>query len=144
MRRRRACALLAGALLAAAAVVADRHGSPGGVLFSAAQLAPITIDYPEDGSIFPPEITAPTFLWRDASSSATRWRIEIAFGDGSAAIHAESPGERLRIGEIDQRTVAATNELPKLSPQQAAAWTWTPDAETWRAIKTRSSVARRR
>jgi len=140
MKRRRACVLLAGVLLAAAAVVADRLGPRGAVLFSAAQLAPITIDYPEEGSIFPPEITAPTFLWRDASRSATRWRIQIAFGNGAAAIHAESPGERLRIGAIDQRTVAATNELPKLSPQQAEAWAWTPDAETWRTIKARSSL----
>lgn len=28
--------------------------------------AAITVDYPENGSISPPEITAPTFLWRDA------------------------------------------------------------------------------
>ncbi len=118
------------------------------VLIAGAALLPalqqpgtITIDYPEDGSIFPPEITAPTFLWRDASGTARRWRIDVAFGDGSAAIHAESRGERLRIGEIDPRCVAATNEPPRLSPQLAAAWAWKPDAETWAAIK-RSSVNR--
>jgi len=27
--------------------------------------AGIVVDYPEDGSIFPPEMTAPTFLFRD-------------------------------------------------------------------------------
>ena len=30
-----------------------------------AQLSPITIDYPAEKSIFPPDIAAPTFLWRD-------------------------------------------------------------------------------
>ena len=31
----------------------------------------IAIDYPLEGSIFLPEITAPTFLWRDPSPTAT-------------------------------------------------------------------------
>ena len=44
--------------------------------------APITIDYPLEGSIFPPEITAPTFLWHDPAETATVWLIEAAFGDG--------------------------------------------------------------
>jgi hypothetical protein len=98
----------------------------------------ITVDYPEEGSIFPPEITPPTFLWRDASSNALFWTIDVAFSDGSAGIHAKSAGERLRIGEIDPRCVAASNEPPKLTPQQAAARTWIPDAATWEVIKRHS------
>jgi TPR repeat/WD40-like Beta Propeller Repeat len=102
------------------------------------KLAAITVDYPEEGSIFPPEITPPTFLWRDASDSASAWTIDVAFTDGSAGIRAKSVGERLRIGEIDPRCVSASNELPKLTPQQAAARTWIPDAATWEAIKSHS------
>jgi tetratricopeptide (TPR) repeat protein len=102
------------------------------------QLAAITVDYPEEGSIFPPEITPPTFLWRDASNSASVWTINVAF-TGSAGIRVKSPGERLRIGEIDPRCVSETNELPKLTPQQAAARTWIPDAVTWEAIKRHST-----
>ncbi len=101
-------------------------------------LAAITVDYPEDGSIFPPEITPPTFLWRDASDSASVWTIDVAFSDGSAGIHARSAGERLGIGEIDPRCVSASNEPPQLTPQQAAARTWIPDAATWEAIKRHS------
>ena len=102
--------------------------------------AAITIDYPEEGSIFPPEITPPTFLWRDLGKGVTFWRIDISFGDGAAAIHATSKGERLRIGRIDPDCVAATNEPPRLTPRLAAAHAWTPDAVTWQAIK-RHSVA---
>ena len=105
----------------------------------AASLAPITIDYPAEGSIFPPEITAPTFLWRDPAASAATWLIEVAFTDGSPAIQVKSPGARLRLGEIDPRCVAETNELPKLTPEEAAARTWTPDAATWEAIKQHST-----
>ena len=108
------------------------------LLMAAHQPAPIAIDYPENGSIFPPEITAPTFLWRDASASARLWRIEVTFGDGVAGIRTLSRGERLRLGEIDPRCVSDNNELPKLTPQQAASWVWKPDAETWAAIKKRS------
>src|SRR5271165_1226295 len=92
---------------------------------SANQLAKITVDYPEDGSIFPPEITPPTFLWRDSGKAAAYWKIEITFGDSGAAIHATSKGERLRIGWIDPDGVAASNEPPRLTPELAAAHSWT-------------------
>jgi tetratricopeptide (TPR) repeat protein len=106
---------------------------------SAQQPAAITIDYPAEGSIFPPDMIAPTFLWRDPDPGASIWRIDVDFGDGSAGIRVNSPGEKMRIGEIDPRCVSPTNEPPKLTAQQAAAHTWTPDAETWAAIKQRSS-----
>ena len=47
----------------------------------------------------------------------------------------------MRIGKIDPRCVSSTNQPPKLSPEQAAAHTWTPDAETWVAIK-KNSIGR--
>ena len=46
----------------------------------------------------------------------------------------------MRIGEIDPRCVSPTNQPPKLTPQQAAAHTWTPDAATWAAIKKQSAA----
>jgi len=101
-------------------------------------LARITIDYPEDGSIFPPEITPPTFIWRDAASHAAAWEIEVTFSDGSTGIKVKAPGERLHIGEIDPRCIGNTNKLPELTPRQAAARTWTPDTTTWAAIKQHS------
>ena len=103
--------------------------------------ASITIDYPEDGSIFPPEIVPPTFLWRDPETSAKTWRIDISFADGSETLHVNSHGDPMRIGEIDLRCVSDTNQPPSLTPEQAAAHTWTPDAATWATIK-RHSVER--
>lgn len=99
-------------------------------------LWPISIDYPEDGSVFPPGITPPTFLWRDAAG--TSWSIDISFADKHPAIHVATKGERMRIGTIDPECVSASNELPKLTLQQAASWTWTPDANTWAAIQAHS------
>ena len=99
-------------------------------------LTPISIDYPEDRTIFPPGITAPTFLWRDAAG--TSWSIDIAFADNSAPIHATSKGERMQIGPIDPDCVSDSNSPPKLNPQQAASWTWKPDPATWAAIQAHS------
>ena len=101
-------------------------------------LASLTIDYPEAGSIFPPEITPPTFLWRDPSTSPTRWKVEVTFANGAAPIRAIARGERMRIGRIDPDCISKSNELPKLTPAQAASHTWTPDAATWAAIKRHS------
>ena len=100
--------------------------------------APIVIDYPADGSVFPPDMAAPTFLWRDPAAGAVSWQIDVSFADGSAAIHGAAKGERMHIGEIDPRCVAPTNQPPKLTPQQAADRTWTPDAATWAAIRKHS------
>ena len=98
----------------------------------------ITIDYPESGSIFPPDIMPPTFLWRDAETSARTWRIDISFADGSQSLRINSNGDPMRIGEIDPRCISNTNKPPALTPEQAAAHTWTPDAATWATIKLHS------
>jgi hypothetical protein len=105
---------------------------------ASADNASIAIDYPQDGSIFPPDIIPPTFIWRDADASAKSWHIAITFADGSKPMQVTSHGEPLQIGKIDPRCVSENNKPPTLTPEQAAAHTWTPDAETWAAIKRHS------
>jgi tetratricopeptide (TPR) repeat protein len=100
-------------------------------------VARITIDYPAEGSIFPPELPPPTFLWRDAAAGATHWRIEVEFAGRAAKLQVNSGGERLQVGEIDPRCVGAVP--PELTPDQAAAHSWKPDPQTWAAIKSRSA-----
>jgi Flp pilus assembly protein TadD len=93
--------------------------------------AKIDIVYPAAGSVFPPEITAPTFLWRDPAASAKRWVVEVSFAGHSNEIRVEAPGERMRVGESDPRA----GDAAELSPEQQATRTWKPDAETWTKIK---------
>lgn len=125
----KAVLILASLLLVSAAVLGLQLAAPP---------ASITIDYPAAGSVFPPEITPPAFLWRDGAAGVTMWRIDVDFGDGAEGLHATSSGERLPIGEIDPRCVADTNQLPRLTPRQAESHSWKPDASTWDAIKKRS------
>jgi len=100
--------------------------------------APIAIDYPEDGSIFPPGITPPTFIWRDAA--ATSWKISFTFASHAPAITAIAKPVHMHFGPIDPDAVAPTNELPKLTPQQAASWVFTPTAAAWTAIQLHSTA----
>ncbi len=135
--------LLASLFIALAALASDDVEARKSAARSsppAREAAAITIDYPEAGSIFPPEITPPAFLWRDDGRGVSFWRIDVSFDNGSATIHATSKGARMRIGEIDPDCVADTNEPPRLTPELAAAHSWTPDVATWQAIE-RHSVA---
>ena len=107
------------------------------IAFARAQngTTPIVIDYPADGSVFPPDMAAPTFLWRDLVPGTISWQIDVSFADGSASIHLAAKGERMQIGEIDPRCITPNNKLPTLTPEQAAAHTWKPDPAIWDAIK---------
>jgi tetratricopeptide (TPR) repeat protein len=100
--------------------------------------AQITIDYPIQESIFPPEFPAPEIIWRDADTNSAVWKISATFSNGSPSITAESPGVRLKVGDIDSSCIAPTNEIPTLTPQQAAAHTWRPDSAFWNRIKLHS------
>jgi tetratricopeptide (TPR) repeat protein len=119
--------------LPAATSLSDQAPPP-----AAADSASITIDYPQDGSIFPPEIIPPTFIWHDAAASAKTWRITARFADGAQPIHATSHGEPMQIAKMDPRCVSENNKPPSLTPDEAAAHTWVPDADTWAFIKQHS------
>ena len=69
----------------------------------------LSIVYPFDGSVFPPEIVSPTLWWDDVSPHADRWRVTISFDDGGSNVRAD----------VDDRY-------------------WTPDAQLWESIKERT------
>lgn len=125
-------------LFAIAFAAAARYSVRQSVLAAEGHLAAITIDYPQDGSLFPRDIAAPTFIWHDETQEAATWKIEVVFRDTSKKIEARASGERLTVGEIDERCISATNELPKLTPEQASSHVWTPDAATWEKLKQHS------
>ncbi len=104
---------------------------------TSSQAAKIKIDYPLNGSVFPPEITSPTFLWHDPNESAKRWVIGISFADHSENLKLEAAGERLNTGKADPDAGPG----PVVTLDQASTRTWKPDAETWAKIKQKSVKA---
>jgi len=72
------------------------------------QYAPLTVLYPENNTVFPPEIVPCTFSWRDDSGKSNNWLVLVGFGD--------DPGR-----------------MAFLSSQSE----WTPTAGEWESIKQR-------
>jgi tetratricopeptide (TPR) repeat protein len=48
----------------------------------AARYSGLTIRYPFDETVFPPEIVPPTFFWEDSNSESDAWLVTIKFQDG--------------------------------------------------------------
>lgn len=73
------------------------------------EYAGLTIGYPLDETLFPPEIVPPTFCWEDGASGVDTWLVTIEFADdeGRASFLTHEPA-------------------------------WTPTADEWEAIKRRS------
>jgi len=69
----------------------------------------LLIAYPQDGTVFPPEIAPPTFRWKDDHPESDAWLVTIQFEDGAGRLN------------------ALTHD-----PE------WTPADEQWEAIKHRS------
>jgi len=111
-----------------------------GTAFMAAGPAPapgaIIVDYPSQGSIFPPDLIPPLFQWRDDSASTTVWRIQVRFGERAPSIDLWSAGEKMQVGEVDNSLVGFVP--PTLTPEQSAAHTWRPDEKIWETIKSHS------
>ena len=134
-----ACAAFLGAALFLAASFALPRPADKSVKPDSAELAKITVDYPHNGSIFPPEIVAPVFRWRDANNDAKSWRVEVSFSGSGKHFSEKTDGPRLQIGEIDQRVVGENNRPPVLTPEESVGHTWTPDEKTWAEIKKHSA-----
>ncbi len=48
----------------------------------------LSITYPYAGSLFPPDIAAPTLLWEDGREDSRRWLIRLQFSDDRQPIYA--------------------------------------------------------
>jgi tetratricopeptide (TPR) repeat protein len=106
-------AILAVVVTAAASVIWFRNRPDVEALLAAykdaANRESLLIEYPLDGTLFPPDIAAPTFRWVDRTARSNTYVVAIEFSDG---------GGRMQF---------TTHE-----PQ------WTPAAAAWEALKKRS------
>lgn len=69
----------------------------------------LAIQYPLDGTLFPPEIVAPTFRWEPGGSGVDVWLVTLTFQD-------------------DKDPIQVFTHEPK----------WTPEPEQWDVIKAQS------
>jgi hypothetical protein len=52
-----------------------------------ADYADITIEYPLDETLFPPEMVRPAFRWKDSTPASRAWLVRIEFTDGNPFMH---------------------------------------------------------
>lgn len=106
-----AAALLTAALLVTTAVRGARAADalaanpPAGEAIA----PPLRITYPVEGTLFPPEIVAPTVTWQDTTGQSDRWNVVVRDASG---------------GEIARDSVDAQR--------------WRPSEDVWHRIKEKS------
>jgi len=126
-------------LILAALLVACDGDAPSSEPGPTAEGGPaLTVDYPIEGSVFPPDFTPPTFLWHDDAPDVDAWKLSVTFTDGGEPATAVSSGPPPAPGEIDPRTLGPTNEVYQETPYQRSAHTWMPESDLWADIQRRS------
>ena len=112
MRRRIVIPVVVAVALAASLLIAggEREPSTRAIVAAGTRGARLRITYPSEGTLFPPESVAPTFVWEDATRDVDRWYVVVRDDAG---------GDVLR----------AAVDVPR----------WRPSEESWRRIKRRSA-----
>ncbi len=105
---------------------------------AAGEAASLTIDYPLDETIFPPDMVPPTFLWHDPVAEADTWLVKVGWKGEAERIWVVARGSPPSPGEIDPRCIAKTNEIYKPTPYQASARSWTPNDNVWAMVRRHS------
>jgi tetratricopeptide (TPR) repeat protein len=96
--------------------------------------APLNITYPISGSLFPPEIVAPMFLWEETVEHGGIWLITITFQNDSTRLYVPTTSPTVPPLVIDSACISPTNTLP----QPIASRNWTPPPVLWEFIKKKS------
>src|SRR5262245_52866110 len=63
------------------------------------------ITYPLEGTLFPPDSVAPTFLWEVPAGTDNHWAIEVRDDRGAALLKAAVDTPRWRPSEEDWRRI---------------------------------------
>lgn len=98
-------------------------------------LAQLTIDYPQNETVFPPEFVPPTFLWHEPTAEADTWAIDVAWSGQEERLCILSAGSPPPPGTIDPDCIAKNNEIYQPTPYQASARSWTPGDRIWATIR---------
>jgi len=89
----------------------------------------LTVDYPYPGSLFPPDMVAPTFVFHDAREAARLWLVEITVAGEPGRMLALTDGRRA-LREKDPRCGEAPGGFEETESQKSAG-NWTPSPGLW-------------
>jgi Flp pilus assembly protein TadD len=92
------CLLLAAVLVLGAC---GKGSAPAPLAFPGERSGSLEIRYPLDGTLFPPEIVAPTFVWSDQTEGVERWTVLLRFGDKDQVLQFPTTEPSWRPSEAD-------------------------------------------
>jgi len=98
----------------------------------------VTVDYPFDGSLFPPDMVAPTVLFHDPEGSSKVWLVTLEATGEPGRIYVLTDGRRPK-PEYDPRCGSPEDIYPEPEYQRTAR-AWTPDAEAWGRLTKRPEI----
>ena len=107
-------------------------------LLSARPAASVSFDYPFSGSVFPPDMCSPTFLFHDADARATQWLVSVSIPGRSGALYILTHGRQPE-KIIDPLTAADVNKWEEPASQRTAR-AWTPSERVWALISAAPDV----
>jgi len=93
----------------------------------------IVVDYPQNGTLFPPDMTSPTFLFRDSGGENARWLVRVSFEKSPHEIFVLTDGRRPE-KEYDPRCRLEVNAWEE-PPEMRSAKGWTPSERVWGLIR---------
>jgi tetratricopeptide (TPR) repeat protein len=67
----------------------------------------LTITYPQDGTLFPPDIVAPTLVWQDTTEHVDRWSVVVRDDAGAELLRTTVEAKSFRPSEDDWRRIKA-------------------------------------
>lgn len=86
-----ALSVAAAAAVTASLIVPSVWGTnPQDILKALANAVPpghLALEYPLDGTVFPPEIPPPAFRWKDSDSRSDLWLVTMEFPDGRGRLN---------------------------------------------------------
>jgi tetratricopeptide (TPR) repeat protein len=117
-------------VLAAAGILVlsacERASEPASLAFPSEAAGRLEINYPLDQTLFPPDIVAPTFVWRDETEGVKEWRVLLRSAGTEEVLRFPAPEKRWRPseedwGEIKRRTQDRDGEVAILGLDERSA-----------------------
>ncbi|NRB41758.1 MAG: tetratricopeptide repeat protein [Pseudomonadales bacterium] len=65
----------------------------------------LTVKYPLDETLFPPDIVAPTFVWSDDTAGVVKWDIQVQFKDKEEHLRFQTQKVNWRPSETDWQSI---------------------------------------
>jgi len=88
-------------LTAVSILTACKSDSSDTEALSATPLGQLKIEYPLNKTLFPPEIVAPNFIWKDKTAEVSQWKVLFRFNDQKEALTYTSKKTSWQPTEVD-------------------------------------------